>query len=90
MVRNSQILENAVVTQIWIATIAVLLLEILEQRSMYPWTSCRLTSYFRLNLVTCKSLHDWLNGLGIKEWDKAPPPIQRDLCGGEGGLKMNI
>lgn len=76
--------ENAVMTQIWTAAIAILLLEILRQRSTYPWTFCRLTSYFRLNLMTCKSLHDWLNRPDIKEWDKAPPPIQGDLFGGGG------
>ena len=37
--------------------------------------------------MTCKSLHDWLNRPDIKEWEKAPPPIQGNLFGGGGGLE---
>lgn len=68
--------ENAVMTQIWTAAIAILLLELMRRRSTYKWTFCRLARYFKLNLMTCKSLVDWLNQPDIKEWEKPPTPSQ--------------
>ena len=52
--------ENAVMTQIWTAAIAILLLELMRRRSTYKWTYCRLARYFKLNLMTCKCLLHWL------------------------------
>ena len=53
--------ENAVMTQIWTAAIAILLSELMRRRSTYKWTYCRLASYFKLNLMTCKCLLDCLS-----------------------------
>lgn len=68
--------ENAVMTQIWTAAIAILLLELMRRRSTYKWTYCRLARYFKLNLMSCKCLLDWLNQPDIKEWEKPPEPLQ--------------
>lgn len=73
--------ENAVMTQIWTAAIAILMLELMKRRSAYPWTFCRLARYFRLNLMTCKCLKDWLNQPDIKNWLKPPDPVQGLLFG---------
>lgn len=64
--------ENAVMTQIWTAAIAILLLELMRRRSTCKWTYCRLARYFKLNLMTCKCLLDWLNQPDIREWEKPP------------------
>lgn len=71
--------ENAVMTQIWTATIAILLLELMRRRSTYKWTFCRLARCFKLNLMTCKSLLHWLNQPGIKDWKEPPKLIQLSL-----------
>lgn len=68
--------QNAVMTQIWTAAIAILLLEVMRRRSKFKWTFCRLASYFRLNIMTFKSLPDWLNQPDIREWGKPPEPAQ--------------
>lgn len=68
--------ENAVMTQIWTAAIAILLLELMKRRSSYKWTFSRLARYFKLNLMTCKSLVHWLNQPDIKEWEAPPKPAQ--------------
>ncbi len=71
--------ENAVMTQIWTAAIAILLLELMRRRSSYKWTYCRLARYFKLNLMTCKCLLHWLNQPDIKEWEKPPKLAQLSL-----------
>lgn len=77
--------ENAVMTQIWTAAIAILLLELMRHRSTYKWTFCRLARYFKLNLMTCKSLVHWLNQPDIKGWETPPAPIQGCLFSWKGG-----
>lgn len=61
---------NAVMVQIWTAAIAILILEVLKRRSKYPWSFSRLANYFRLNLMTCKSLVEWLERPDIMEWEE--------------------
>ena len=77
--------ENAVMTQIWTAAIAILLLELLRRRSKYNWTFCRLARYFKLNLMTCKSLEHRLNKPDIKEWESPPESSQGCLFSWRGG-----
>ena len=77
--------ENAVMTQIWTAAIAILLLELLRRRSRYNWTFCRLARYFKLNLMTCKSLEHWLNKPDIKGWESPPESSQGCLFSWRGG-----
>lgn len=71
--------KNAVLTQIWTAAIAVLLLELLKRRSKYDWSFSRLRSYLRLNLMTCKDLTIWLDQPDIQEWEEPPRPFQGTL-----------
>ena len=71
--------ENAVMTQSWIAAIAILLLELMRRRSTYKWTFCKLARYFKLNLMTYKSLLHWLNQPDIKDWKEPPKLIQLSL-----------
>ena len=71
--------QNAVLTQIWTAAIAVLLLELLKRRSSYRWSFTRLRSYLRLNLLTCKDLYTWLDQPDIQEWEAPPIPLQKAL-----------
>ena len=72
--------ENAVLTQIWTAAIAILLLEVMKRRSKFDWTFCRLASYFRLNLMSNKSLEHWLNQPDIKDWGPEPQSPQLTLA----------
>ena len=71
--------ENAVMTQIWTAAIAILMLELMKRRSRYKWTFCRLARYFKLNLMTCKSLENWLNQPDIQDWSGPPESPQGRL-----------
>lgn len=52
--------ENAVLVQIWTATICVLLQMYLQKRSAYPWNFSGLVQCIRLNLMTMKDLEEWL------------------------------
>lgn len=52
--------ENAVLVQIWTATICVLLQIYLQKRSAYPWNFSGLVQCIRLNLMTMKDLEEWL------------------------------
>ena len=53
--------ENAVMNQIWTAAIVTLLIEVLRQKSRHQWTFPRLLYFVRLNLLTHKRLHSWLD-----------------------------
>ena len=53
--------ENAVMNQIWTAAIVTLLIEVLRQKSRHQWTFPRLLHFVRLNLLTHKRLHSWLD-----------------------------
>jgi IS4 transposase len=52
---------NALLTQIWTALIAVLLLRYLQFKSQYNLPLCRLVALLRLNLFSYRNLWDWLN-----------------------------
>ena len=52
---------NAVMTQIWSALIAILILKYLKFKSSINWSLSNLVALLRLNLLTYKSLWDWLN-----------------------------
>lgn len=53
--------KNAVMTQIWTAAIATLLIEILRRIARYRWSFSRLLKFVGLNLLTYKKLPVWIN-----------------------------
>ena len=53
--------ENAVQVQIWIALIAMLLLQFLPLKSTWPWSLSNLAALLRFNLLTYRDLWAWLN-----------------------------
>ena len=52
---------NAVMSQVWCAAIAILLLEVLRLQSKYPWSFSNLVHNLRLNLLSFRLIEDWLN-----------------------------
>lgn len=86
--------ENAVMNQIWTAAIVTLLVEVLRQLSKHSWTFPRLLHFLRLNLLTHKQLHVWLDYPDIRLEDgkrtiARPPdegePLQLQLSLQAGG-----
>lgn len=58
---------NAVMSQVWCAAIAVLLLEIMRLRSTHRWSFSNLAHNLRLNLLSFRLLEGWLNSPGKVE-----------------------
>ena len=52
---------NAVMSQVWCAAIAILLLEVLRLQSKYPWSFSNLVHNLRLDLLSFRLIEDWLN-----------------------------
>jgi transposase len=52
---------NAVRIQIWVALIAMLILQFLKLRSQYGWSLSNLVALLRMNLFTHRDLWDWIN-----------------------------
>lgn len=61
---------NAVMSQVWCAAIAILLLEVLRLQSEYPWSFSNLVHILRLHLLCFRLIQDWLNTP-----DKAATPV---------------
>lgn len=53
--------SNAVMTQIWTALIAILLLKYLKFRSTFGWSLSNLVAMLRHNLFTYRDLWEWIN-----------------------------
>lgn len=53
--------ENAVMTQIWTALIAMLLLRWLKIKATYHWSLSNLVALLRMQLFVHRDLHSWLN-----------------------------
>ena len=53
--------RNALLTQIWTAFIAILLLKYLKMRSNYNWSLSNLVAMLRFNLLVYRCLWTWLN-----------------------------
>ena len=53
--------ENAVKTQIWTASIAMLLLKSLQLKSSRKWSLSNLAAMLRFNLLTYRNLWAWLD-----------------------------
>ena len=53
--------ENAVKSQLWTALTALLLLKFLQLKSSFGWSLSNLVSLLRMNLLTYRSLWDWID-----------------------------
>ncbi len=52
---------NAVMSQVWVAAIAFLMIEVLRRGASYKWSFSNLVHNLRLNLLCFKKLHEWLD-----------------------------
>ena len=53
--------KNAVLTQIWTAFIAILMLKYLKLKSSFNWSLSNLVTMLRFNLLVYRPLGEWLN-----------------------------
>jgi len=60
---------NALMTQIWTALIAILLLKYLKFRSTFAWSLSNLVAMLRYNLFMYRDLWEWIDS------PYEPPPI---------------
>ena len=60
---------NALLTQIWTALIAVLILKYLKFRSSFLWSLSNLVAMLRYNLFTYRDLWGWI------DHPYEPPPV---------------
>ena len=67
--------ENALLTQIWTALIALLLLRWLHHLSHASWSFSNLACMARLSLFTYRDLRDWIKGPLGQPTGPSPPPI---------------
>ena len=71
--------ENAVMTQIWTAAVATLLIEILRRVARYRWSFSRLLKFVGLNLLTYKKLDVWINRPDFRIQKQSPPKKQQQM-----------
>lgn len=64
--------KNALLSQLWVALIAYLLLSYLKFKSKFGWSLYTLCSILPTNLFSRRNLWDWLNG-PYHEHGKSPP-----------------
>jgi hypothetical protein len=69
---------NAVMSQIWTALIAILILKYLQAKSKMNWSLSNLVAMLRMNLLTYKNLWEWINHPYFKPQAK-PEGIQQCL-----------
>ena len=53
--------ENAVKSQLWTALTAMLLLKFLQLKSSFGWSLSNLIALLRMNLLTYRSLWEWID-----------------------------
>jgi hypothetical protein len=53
--------ENAVKSQLWTALLAMLLLKFMQLKSSFGWSLSNLAALLRINLLTYRSLWEWIN-----------------------------
>jgi len=68
---------NAVMTQLWTALIAMLLLQYLRWKSSFSWSLSQLLAMLRFNLFTHRNLFEWLDDPYKSAPD--PPDLERQL-----------
>ena len=66
---------NAVMTQLWTALIAMLLLQYLRWKSSFSWSLSQLLAMLRFNLFTHRNLFEWLDD----PYKPAPEPPDLEL-----------
>ena len=71
--------ENAVMTQIWTAAVATLLIEILRRVARYRWSFSRLLKFVGLNLLTYKKLDVWINRPDFRIQKQSPLKKQQQM-----------
>ena len=73
--------KNALLSQLWVALIAYLLLSYLKFKSKFQWSIYTLCSVLPVNLFARRNLWDWLNAPFHQRSDK-PPDAQLTLAFG--------
>ena len=76
--------RNALLTQIWTALIAILMLKILQLRSRRNWALSTLYRLLNWNLFTYRDLWDWVERVDDPP-PESPPPEQLHLYGARVG-----
>ena len=66
--------QNALLSQLWVALVAYLLLSYLKFKSKFAWSLYTLCSILPTNLFSRRNLWDWLNA-PFRERGNAPPDI---------------
>jgi len=71
--------QNALLSQLWVALIAYLLLSYLKFKSKFQWSLYTLSSILPTNLFTRRNLWDWLNAPFHAESNSPPSVLQYEL-----------
>jgi hypothetical protein len=71
--------QNALLSQLWVALIAYLLLSYLKFRSQFQWSLYTLSSILPTNLFTRRNLWDWLNAPYHAQSTSPPDVLQYEL-----------
>ena len=71
--------QNALLSQMWVALIAYLLLSYLKFKSKFQWSLYTLSSILPTNLFTRRNLWDWLNAPYHAQSNSPPEVIQCEL-----------
>jgi hypothetical protein len=71
--------QNALLSQMWVALIAYLLLSYLKFKSKFQWSLYILSSILPTNLFTRRNLWDWLNAPYHAQSNSPPEVIQCEL-----------
>ena len=74
--------RNALLSQLWVALIAYLLLCYLKFRSKFCWSLYTLSSILPTNLFARRNLWDWLNSPYHAQSNAPPGILQYELCFG--------
>ena len=69
---------NAVLTQIWTALIAILVLKYMQFRSAFGWSLSNLIAMLRFNLFAYRALWEWLDN-PFQTPPEFPAPFQPTL-----------
>ena len=79
--------KNALLTQIWTALIAILMLKILQLRSRRNWALSTLYRLLNWNLFTYRDLWEWVERVDDPP-PESPPPVQLHLYRGVVGQHL--